>query len=121
MRGSRGCPEGGSRVRLTIVLVIPEEEQFIANDRSADRTADVVVLESAGGELAWSRLCADERFISSAVERRAAKIVRAALRHHVDAVPNEIALPHVIERDVYLLLLGAFERDRCDVGAVTVI
>jgi len=47
------------RIRLTVVLVIPEEEQFVANDRSADRTADVVVLK-VPVELVWSCCGRDE-------------------------------------------------------------
>src|SRR2546430_8467801 len=49
-------------------------------------------------------LRADERVITSTVEHRATEIVRAAPRHHVDPGPDEIALPHVIGRDVYLHL-----------------
>src|SRR5206468_6762299 len=89
-------PERGARCGLAVVLEAPEEKQAVSNDRSAEGGADVVILERARIERVRARVGADEAVVALIVIERAADIVGAALRDHVDAGAHEIALTHVV-------------------------
>src|SRR5205807_6153823 len=77
-----------------------------------------VILEGSGLEFVRSGLRSDETVAPRIVECRAAEGIRAALGYHVDAGPDEIALPDIVRRDVDLHLLEGVQRDRGDTGTI---
>src|SRR5207247_5691358 len=103
---------------LAVVLIVGEEEQLVLDDRATDRSADVVVFECARIERIRSCLGADGRVVAPVVEERATKLVRAALRHHVDPSSDEVALPDIVRRAVDLYLLERIRWVGGDFGRV---
>src|SRR5690606_33376372 len=83
-----------------------EEERAVANDRTTQREAVLVLLEVADVVLA-----AHEVLVASVAVDRAEEIVLAALRHGVDEDAGEVALAHVVRRQQYLVLLDRLDAD----------
>ena len=73
-----------------------EEQQTIANDRPAEREADLLLLVSC---LANERHVGTEALARAVAEHAAVQLVGAAPRHHVDARAGEAAVPHVEGRE----------------------
>ena len=107
-----------SRLRLVVILVTREEEQLVLDDRSAQRDADVFVVEGPGVEGVRAGVGPHVIVVARVVEHRATELVGAALGDHVDAGTNEIPLPHVVGRNRDLHLLQRVERDRRHTRAV---
>src|SRR5439155_8618189 len=87
--------------------------------RSAESDADIVILERARIEGVRARAGADEVVVARIVKHRTAELVGSALGDHVDAGAHEIALTHVVRRDVHLELLKGVQRNGSHAGTVT--
>ena len=100
------------------VLVVAEEERPVLDDRAAAPAAGVAEVERAGIDRQALGLGADETVVAELVVERAAALVAAAARDGVHVRADEIALPHVVRRDVDLHLLDRRQRNRRDARRV---
>ena len=111
VRIDRRIVEGGLRLlALLLVLIVGEEEErLVALDRSAERSAELVLAEVL--VLGAVRVLAEQRAVAAEIEGGALVPVGAALGHHVDeaadraaelgrgAVGDDLELLHRLEAD----------------------
>ena len=98
-----------SRVCLALPLGRNEEMDLVLHDRTAQREAELLLLEIARAQ---ERHVGGEILIAEVVVCRPVEVVRAALRHRIDERAREVPLAHVERRQQHLILLHRLERDR---------
>ena len=89
-------------------LASHEEVHAVAHDRSAEREAELRPLIGRGAQ---ERDVSRQLFVPPEVERAAMEVVRAALRDRVDQRPGKIPIPHVVRRQLDLVLLHRLDGD----------